>query len=112
VHVTMRLCAGLPTLRGARTFRALRRVLAGAREAGTRVTHYSVMSNHLHMLVEANDRETWMRQMKGLSVRMARGINRVLDRAGQVFADRYHARILRSPREVRNGIAYVLLNAR
>jgi hypothetical protein len=29
-----------------------------------------------------------------------------------VLADRYHLQVLRTPREVRNAIAYVLLNAR
>lgn len=31
---------------------------------------------------------------------------------GRVLADRYHRRVLRTPREVRNALAYVLLNAR
>ena len=29
-----------------------------------------------------------------------------------MLADRYHVRVLRTPREVRNALAYVLLNAR
>jgi hypothetical protein len=33
-------------------------------------------------------------------------------RRGKVFADRYHDRILRTPREVRNALRYVLQNAR
>jgi hypothetical protein len=36
----------------------------------------------------------------------------VFRRAGQVLADRCHVHVLRTPREVRNAIAYVLLNAR
>jgi hypothetical protein len=39
-------------------------------------------------------------------------VNRVFRRRGAVLRDRYHLRILRSPREVRHAIAYVLLNAR
>jgi hypothetical protein len=37
-------------------------------------------------------------------------VNRVLVRRGKVFADRYHARALRSPTEVANAIDYVLGN--
>jgi hypothetical protein len=48
--------------------------------------------------------------MRGLNIRIARGINAVLERSGQVIADRYHARALTSPREVRHVLAYVLLN--
>ena len=50
--------------------------------------------------------------MQGLQVRLARGINRLLERTGSLFATRYHARPLRTPREVRNALRYVLLNAR
>ena len=31
---------------------------------------------------------------------------------GKVFTDRYHAHVLRTPREVRNALVYVLQNAR
>jgi hypothetical protein len=50
--------------------------------------------------------------MHGLEVRIARAVNHVLDRRGRVLGDRYHARALRTPREVRNVLAYVLLNWR
>ena len=49
--------------------------------------------------------------MKGLAVRTARAVNRLWGRRGSVFADRYHARVLRSPREVRNALRYVLCHA-
>ncbi len=48
--------------------------------------------------------------MKGLQVRMARALNRVMDRSGPVFAGRYHAHLLRSPREAANAVRYVLEN--
>jgi hypothetical protein len=37
-------------------------------------------------------------------------VNRILGRRGRVFGDRYHARPLRTPREVRHAIVYVLQN--
>ena len=39
-------------------------------------------------------------------------MNQVFGRRGPVLAGRYHVRVLRTPREVRNALAYVLLNAR
>ena len=39
-------------------------------------------------------------------------MNRVFKRSGAVLAERYHVRVLRTPREVRNALAYLLLNAR
>jgi hypothetical protein len=71
-----------------------------------------VRCNHLHLIVEAEDKETLARKVKGLQVRVARALNRALARNGQVFSDRYHAHVLKTPREVRHALAYVLLNAR
>ena len=41
---------------------------------------------------------------------MARALNRVMSRRGAVFASRFHAHVLRTPREVRHALAYVLGN--
>ena len=79
---------------------------------GTRVVEYSIQSDHLHLIVEALDAKALARAMKGLQVRIARALNRMLGRRGKVFADRYHHRVLGSPRQVRNALAYVLCNAR
>jgi len=48
--------------------------------------------------------------MRGLPVRIAKGLNRVMQRRGRVFDDHYHSRLLRSPTELVNAIAYVLGN--
>lgn len=50
--------------------------------------------------------------MKAVASRLARAVNRTFDRFGPVLHGRYHLRILRTPREVRSALAYVLLNAR
>ena len=50
--------------------------------------------------------------MKRLSARIGRCVNRVFERSGKVLDGRYHHRLLRTPREVRHALAYVLLNAR
>ncbi len=50
--------------------------------------------------------------MKSLTRRLVHAVNGVFGRRGPVLADRYHLRILRTPREVRRALAYVLLNAR
>jgi REP element-mobilizing transposase RayT len=75
------------------------------------VVQFSIMSNHLHLIVEAKDRESLSRGMQGLLVRIARGLNRLWRRVGSVFSDRYHDVILRTPRQVRNALIYVLRNA-
>jgi len=46
-----------------------------------------------------------------LGVRVARGLNRVMNRKGAVFDDRYHGHILRTATEVRRARNYLLQNA-
>jgi REP element-mobilizing transposase RayT len=109
----MRVREGVPSLRNPALFAEVRKALrAGRNRFGFRVNHFSVQSNHLHLIVEASGREALSRGMQGLGVRIAKTINARLRRAGTVFADRYHDRILKSLREVRNALVYVLKNAR
>lgn len=76
------------------------------------MNHYSVQGNHLHFIVEAKDREALARGMKGLAIRIAKGLNRIWERRGRVFADRYFDHILRTPLEVKRALAYVFGNRR
>jgi putative transposase len=113
VHVTLRIVAGVPSLRAGLRFNELRTALArGQQRFGFRLVHFSVQSNHIHLIAEARDRRALSRGMQGLSVRLARAVNRTLLRRGRVFADRYHARALRTPRAAHFALRYVLLNAR
>jgi hypothetical protein len=43
--------------------------------------------------------------MQGLEVRIARNVNGLLERRGTFFRERCHARVLKTPREVRNYLA-------
>src|SRR5690349_6882269 len=85
VHVTLRIAAGVPSLREGRLFDNVRMALGGRALA---------------------------RGLQGLSVRVARAVNRTLARRGRLFADRYHARALKTPRAAHFAVRYVLLNAR
>jgi hypothetical protein len=76
------------------------------------VVDWSIQRDHVHLVVEAESATALSRRVQGLCVRMARRINAILERRGRVFADRFHAHVLKTPREVRHARAYVLLNAR
>ena len=113
LHVTMKVRDGCPSLRSGRTWRVVRAGLEAAKERfGARLVHFSVQRDHLHLIVEAADVRALMRAMRALAIRLAMRLNRWWRRRGRVFADRYHARVLRTPREVRHALAYVLLNGR
>ena len=116
VHTTLKLLDGLPSLRARRqtlvALDAMRRSCRGTvREPdGLRLCHFSLQHDHVHLIVEAQDEGTLGRGMQGLSIRLAKGLNKLLGRAGKVFADRYHAHVLETPTEVRNALAYLFRN--
>jgi hypothetical protein len=112
-HVTLKVRPDLPSLRSGRFVAELERTWRAARERGRfRLVHYSLQGDHAHLIVEAASARDLACGLKSIAARFARAANRVFGRAGAVLADRAHVRVLRTPREVRRAIAYVLLNAR
>ena len=111
VLVTLKVRRDAPNLRTQAPMGAIRRAFSAAcGRLGVRLVHFSVQSNHLHLIVEAGGKRALSRGMQGLAIRVARRVNGAIGRAGSLFADRYHARALATPREVRHALAYVLLN--
>jgi REP element-mobilizing transposase RayT len=109
--VTARVREDVWNLRSRRSFRVIEAALSGVRNhEGFAVTHFSVQGNHIHLIVEAEGAAALASGMKAVAVRIARGLNKMMVRRGTVFSDRYHAHVLETPREVRNALAYVLLN--
>lgn len=111
-HVTLRGRNGLPSFRLPAVFHAFREAIRRSQRGPFRVCHFSVQSNHIHMLIEADSREAVTRGVQGLAIRVALAVNRVVARRGKVWADRYHRRDLATPREVRHALVYVLNNAK
>jgi putative transposase len=111
LHITLRAKRDVPSLRSKGRFLRIRDALrAAADRFGMRVVHFAVLDDHVHLIVEAHDKRALSRGMQGLAIRLAKAANRG-ERHGKVFRDRYHSVVLESPRQVRNAIAYVLLNA-
>ena len=107
-HVTLKVEKDVPSLRSAKLVAELERSWREACERGRfRLVHYSIQSDHVHMIVEATSARDLACGLKAIAARFARGVNRVFHRAGRVLADRCHVHVLRTPREVRNAIAYV-----
>jgi REP element-mobilizing transposase RayT len=112
VHVTLRVRAGVWYLRSRRCWRPIERAFYSANNRfGLRLVDFNVMGNHVHLIVEASDEKSLAKGMQGLSIRMAKGLNKIMGTSGKVFADRYHARILFSRTQVQNAVAYVIGNA-
>lgn len=112
-HVTLRVRLDVPSLRSRRFIREFQaRLRKGCERGDFRVCHYSIQRDHVHLVIETIGKEALGRGMKSVGIRLARTVNRVFGRVGPVLFGRYHLRVLRTPREVRNALAYVLLNAR
>ncbi len=114
VHVVLRVVRAVGNLRTRHAYRAIRGAIATcAARTDYRVVHASIQSNHLHLLIEADDKAALSRGMQGFAISAAKRLNRELRRRkGEVFAFRYHATPITSPTQARNAIAYVLNNWR
>ena len=112
VQVTIRGTRGLPSFRSPHVFGALRRAIARASVDGFRVIHFSIQQDHGHFIVEGDEARRARGGMHGLAIRLALAVNRALGRKGQVVGDRFHARPLTTPRQMRISMVYVLLNFR
>jgi len=111
LHVVLRVRKDGPRLRAKPVFAEIRAALAAcAMMDGFRLVHFSVQSNHLHLIVEADSTGALTRGMRGLTVRLARAVNRAAGRSGRLFGDTYFSRPLKTPAEVRRAVRYVLDN--
>jgi REP element-mobilizing transposase RayT len=110
VHVTLRCVDDLPSLRRANPRRFIERVFANENRRGFRLVHYSIQGNHLHLICEGRDTRALSRGVQRVSSMIARKLNRVFDRRGSLFKERFHGVVIKTPRQMRNALRYVLLN--
>jgi REP element-mobilizing transposase RayT len=113
-HVSVRVKRGLPSLRNPRARALILKAMHEFKDRfEVRIVCFSILSNHVHLLLEAKDEQELARAMKGFLVRVARSLNRLWGRVGTVWADRYFARIVKkTTHQLRKVIRYVMQNAR
>ena len=102
-------------LRQGKAYHAVRIALRALLDATEyRVVHISIQNNHLHLLVEAENKRALWRCMQRFSIRAARTLKAAFGWHGgvKVFPWRYHATQITTPRQARNSLAYVLNNWR
>jgi putative transposase len=113
VHVMLRTLTSVPRLRQRAAYEAIRAALVHFVDGeGFRVVHISIQRNHLHLIVEAANKDALRRGMQRFAIRAARSINAAFDREGKVFAFRYQAKQIKSADYARNALSYVLNNWR
>ncbi len=118
LHVVLRVVPEVGNMRRPEMYRAVQEatVVAGIR-GRIRIVQLSVQASHLHLLVEAENKELLAQGMQGFQISVARNINTALGvngrrRRGRVFADRYHLVVIRSPTQARNVLGYIINNWR
>ncbi len=114
LHVTLRAERGVASLRDGRLIQLIRNGFLAIKQSRKdfAVIHYSIQSNHIHLIVEADDNEALGRGMKAVGIRIAKAVNKVFQRTGKVLETGYHAQTLRKDRQIHNALRYVLLNTR
>jgi REP element-mobilizing transposase RayT len=120
IYVTIRATRDVGKLRKRHLYRAIRcAMLTAFRRTDFRIVHMSIQATHIHLLVEAADRDALAVGMQGFQISAAKQINAAIAaeegtkrRRGSVFPDRYHAEIITSRRRARHCLAYVLNNWR
>lgn len=93
------------TIKNKFCLRLLKRAIVNARAFGLRVIHFSLQHNHIHLIVEADNNEILTTGMRSLTITFAKGL-----KIGKVQVERYHLHVLKSIRETKNAVHYVLFN--
>ncbi len=114
LHVTLRVKREIGSLRKAKLYKALRHATyVTAANERMRIVHVSIQREHIHMLVEVENKQALSNGMQGFKISAAKQVNRALgSRRGTVFEDRYQAEVITTPRRARHALAYVLNNWR
>lgn len=109
-HITLRIVDGVEPIARDWLMKIIRSAIGQSHKPWFRIVEFNVLANHLHLITEADGALPLARGVQGLEVRLARRLNSALKRRGKLFAHRYHARCLTTPKQTRNVLRYVLLN--
>lgn len=84
----------------------LKRAIVNGRKFGLKVTQFSLQHNHIHLIIEAESNEILTAGMRSITITFAKGLQK-----GKVQIERYHLHVLKTLREVRNAVKYVMFNS-
>jgi REP element-mobilizing transposase RayT len=111
-HVTFTVVDEIAPLRTRDMYAAVKRAIGISQDETFRIVHHSVQGNHIHLVVEANDKDALADGMKSFLCSFTKGVNRAMKRKGRVVADRYHVVPITNVTALRNTLRYVMNNWR
>lgn len=110
MHLTWRLKKNVTKIRRMDALEAFKKAAERAQKFGLRILHFSILSNHIHMIAEANSNETLATGMRSFGSSFGKNLRKLSGGTGPVFDGRFHMRPLTTPSEMKNALAYVLQN--
>jgi putative transposase len=113
VHVTLRMKPGQASLRAQVIRNMFDKIVQQTSCDEFHVANYDLQHDHVHMVCEPEDRAALSSGIRRIAIRFALRMNKLFGRtSGKMWGDRYHRRDLKTPREVRNALVYVLMNGK
>lgn len=93
MHITLRRRSGLPSFREQLVHELVVASMARLNDHRFQIVHHSIQTNHIHLVVEADDRDVVTRKMSGFAIAFAKRLNNQLlgGRRGKVWSDRSSA---------------------
>jgi REP element-mobilizing transposase RayT len=111
VHVTIKSNKNIiPNLRSKVFYKEIRQGMKRARILGIRIIHFSVQRDHVHMLIEAENKKQLGESMRALSISLSKRFSFTLKKKVKALKNRYHLHILKSLQEIKNATNYILHN--
>jgi REP element-mobilizing transposase RayT len=108
LHLTVGIQKKTLNLRISSVFKQLQTSCNAAKPFGLHVLHFALLSDHIHLIVEAKNNQALERGMKSLTIRMGKFLRKIAGRP--ILRGRFHLHVLKSPTEMKNALKYVLLN--
>jgi REP element-mobilizing transposase RayT len=111
VHITIKADKNfVPNLRNKILYKEIRASFKRARLLGIRIIHFSVQRDHIHFLIEAQNKTQLGQSMRVLSISLTKRLSQVLKKKIKALKTRYHLHILESLKEINNVANYIKNN--
>ncbi len=110
LHITLRRQDLLPSFRQKWFLVQFKKSAEIAKKQGLRLLQFSILSNHIHIIIEADSNKKLASGMRSFVGRTAKSFRAAIGGKGAIFSGRYHLHIIDSPRAMKNALEYVLLN--
>lgn len=88
----------------------LSKAIRNGRKMGLRIIHFSLQSNHIHLIIEPTSNDVLTRGMRSLTITFAKRVQKLKNLTGGIQLERYHLHVLKTLQEARNAVNYVVFN--